>query len=139
MWKKSKMHSATIPDWLWMNFLWCFCKSPDLCYKKPSDIKNCFRGGSQNKWQNNTSLIKRRLGKSFWDATNSKEMNFSVPSLLEMCLCMHSLSIYKFFHDVCHCLAFMVRCQNEKIVYTGKLILHGDLCYGEQILKSIHS
>ena len=30
----------TIADWLWMNFLRCFCKSPDLFYTEPSDIGN---------------------------------------------------------------------------------------------------
>ena len=49
LWNKSKMHSVMIADWLWMNFLWCFCKFPDLCYtkpsQKPSDIGNCLRGG----------------------------------------------------------------------------------------------
>ena len=78
----------TIADWLWMNFLQCFRKSPDLCCTKPSqklsDIGNCPRGGSQNNWQTNTSWIERRVGKSFWDATNSMEMNFSAPSLLKM-------------------------------------------------------
>ena len=87
LWKKLKMRSLMIAEWLWMNFLQCFCKSPDLCYtkpsKKPSDIGNHLWGGSQNNWQTNTSRIEWRPGKSFWDATNSMEMNFSTPLLLE--------------------------------------------------------
>ena len=88
MWKKYKMHSVTIADWLWMNFLRCFGKCPDLCCTKPSqepsDIGNCLQGESQNCWQTNTGLFDWRLGKSFWDTANSMDINFSAPSLLEM-------------------------------------------------------
>ena len=65
-----------------------FRKSPDLCYTRPpqklSNIGNCPRGGSQNSWQTNTSLIEWRQGKGFWDATNSVEKNFFDSSLLEI-------------------------------------------------------